>query len=142
MGVRNVVIDAKVWHEVVAGWWVGSCLHLGNGIPGVRLPGLLVLSGRKSISDITICTEMGDEIVCGWRCWWLQNWVPFVLKIILGQVETLTGVTDIGINSEMWNEIVPRVFGVSNSGLPSEKWVSLKSDGARSIDQSQHCDCC
>jgi len=85
---------------------------------------------------------MGDEIVCGWRCWWLQNWVPFVLKIILGQVETLSGVTDIGINSEMWNEIVPRVFGVSNSGLPSEKWVSLKSDGARSIDQSQHSDCC
>ena len=63
LGVDNISIKSKVWHEVVSLEFSGLLLFLGNWDPLVLHELLSTLSVSKRSLDISINTEVGDEVV-------------------------------------------------------------------------------
>ena len=81
MGVLNIMINSKVWHEVVH-WWASWGISLWDD-PLVIKISLSILSKLKSSFDILILAEVGDDIV---------DWVSDLALILVVGQEAVSGV--------------------------------------------------
>ena len=131
--VQDFCIGTEMWHEVVSGRIV-LVLRVPNVIK-------LLLSQRSTGlggSDLLVFAELWNEIV-SFGCFVAHVRVEFVSDNDFGGLDTLGDGLDVGIGSEVGDEVVFRMASVGCGGLPGEEWLPVNLHTVSASKESNDC---